>query len=406
MIEEIALALKVASWKQYRCFHEWNALGRRQNLTICVSSQRSSEQGASCPALSMSRRSAFVGIGSLIVFGRVGLAQDAATRPQPVISQKSLKDVRESSQRLIAQSRDSFNRGLVPLVDHLDQFTLASGLNLRLAALQKNRESQLEWHRLQVRNLEGVTTQLERFQQPASAGWAADVLLARLSVAQSQARLAAFEGRTNAATAAQRTIIDLARQHWDKRLDDASIGHATPMLLWRAAGLVFSSENRPLEADRNFLTQAIQATDRWNLAGSGIGREDLRDAFRFELARVDLMAAKPGTESFNQQAERAEASAEKLFDTISLFQSKGTASLYDLASVWRQRQDLHAYIEEIRPEPIPAAWKQRRSNDLSQLTRLASHTTDRRGRAAADVSYVELLALAENAVTSDASAVK
>lgn len=373
---------------------------------IGISSQRSSELGTSCLAFSRSRRSALVGIGSLIVFGLDGHAQDAASRSQPVISQKSLNNVRETSQRLIAQSRDSFDRGLVPLVDHLDQFTLATGLNLRFASLQKNRETQLEWHRLQVRNLEGVTTQLERFQQPASAGWAADVLLARLSLAQSQARLAAFEERTNAATTAQRTIIDLARQHWDKRLDDASIGHATPMQLWRAAGLVFSSENRPLEADRNFLIQAIQATDRWNLAGSGIGREDLRDAFRFELARVDLMSAKPGTESFNVQAERAETSAKKLFDAISQFQSKGTASLYDLASVWRQRQEMHSYIEEIRPEPVPSAWKQRRSNDLSQLTRLASQTADRRGRAAADVSYVELLALAEKAVTSDASAVK
>lgn len=406
MIEKTALALKVTRGNNAVVFMSRTIQGRRPDLIIDISSQKSSERGPLCLAISMTRRSVLVGLGSLIVFSSDGLAQDAASRPRPVISQKSLSNVRDASQRLIAQSRDSFNRGLVPLVDHLDQFSLAAGLNLRFATWQKNRETQQEWHRLQVRNLEGVTTQLERFQQPAAAGWAADVLLARLSLAQSQLQLATFEGRTNAAASAQLAIIDLARQHWDRRLDDATIGHAAPMQLWRAASLVFSSENRPLDADRNFLTQAIQATDRWNLAGSGLGREDLRDAFRFELARMDLLSAKPGTESFNAQAQRAEASAEKLFDTISQFQSKGTASMYDMASAWRQRQELHTFLEESLPGPVPADWKQRRSNDLTRLTRLATQTVDRRGRAAADVGYVELLALAEKALTSDASAAK
>lgn len=319
------------------------------------------------------------------------------------VSPQSLKTVRASSQRLIQQSRDSFDRGLIPLIDHLDQFTLAASLNLRLASSQKNRETQLEWHRLQVKSLGEVTTQLERFQQPASAGWEADVLLARLSLAQAQARLAAFEQKPAKADSAKRAIVDLARQHWDQRLRDAQIGHATPMQLWRAAGLVFSSENRPLEADRNFLTQAIQTSDQWNLTGAGIGRADLREAFRFELDRVELLAAKPGTESFRTQAQRAETSARKLFDTLSQYQSQGTASLYDMASVWRQRQELHAALEEGPTERLPKDWTQRRVSDLSQLRRLAAQTGDQRGRMAADVSYVELLSLAENTVMGTAT---
>lgn len=372
-----------------------------------ISAQQDFEQELSRPVFLMSRRTALFGLGALIVFVSEEFAQDAAAQTQrPVISQSSLKGIRDASQRLITQSRDSFDRGLVPLVDHLDQFSLAANLNLRLASSQTDRETQLQWHRLQVRNLDGVATQLKQFQQPASAGWEADVLLARLSLAQAQSRLAAFEGRTNTAASAQRAIIDLARQHWDKRLDDAAVGLATPMQLWRAAGLVFSSENQPLDADRNFLHQAIQATDHWKLTGTGIGREDLREAFRFELARVDLLSAKPGTESFNTQAQRAEISVEKLFDTISQFQSKGTASLYDMAAAWRQRQELHTFLEESRREPLPAEWKQRRSNDLSQLSRLATQAVDRRGRAAADISYVELLSLAEKTMTGETSAVK
>ncbi len=375
-----------------------------------ISLKQNSEERLSRRVFLMTGCTALTGFGSLVTFGPAGVAQDSASKPataqRPVISQQSLNGLRNASQRLITQSRDSFDRGLVPLVDHLDQFSLAANLNLRVASSQKNRETQLEWHRLQVRNLEGVTTQLERFQQPASAGWEADVLLARLSLAQAQSRLAAFEGRTNTVTSAQRAIIDLARQHWDKRLDDAGVGHATPMQLWRAAGLAFASENRTLDADRNFLVQAIQATDRWNLAGIGIGRDDVRDAFRFELTRVDLLAAKPGTESFNTQAQRAEASAKKLFDSISQFQSQGTASVYDLAAAWRQRQELHSFLKENQPEPLPAEWQQRRSNDLRQLGRLATQTTDRRGRTAADISYVELLSLTELTMADNTSVVK
>ena len=379
-------------------------------MTTDFSPQEGAETDLSRRAFLLSCRTALAGLGSLIAFGPHTMAQDAASQPvtakRSVISQRSLSSLREASQRLINQSRDSFDRGLVPLVDHLDQFALAANLNQRVASSQNNRETQLEWHRIQVRNLEGVTTQLERFRQPASAGWEADTLLARLSLAQAQSRLAAFEGRTNVAAAAQSAINDLARQHWDKRMGDAEVGLATPMQLWRAAGLVFSSENRPLAADRSFLTQAIQATDQWKLGGSGIGRDDVRETFRFELARVDLQSAKPGTESFQVQARQAEASAEKLFDTISQFQSKGTASLYDMASAFQRRQELHVLLEDKRPESVPTEWKQRRLNDLSQLSRLASQTTDRQGRAAADVSYVELLSLAEKTLTEKASTVK
>ncbi len=379
-------------------------------MTTDISPQKKAETELSRHAVLISRRTVLAGLGAFFAFGPDGVAQDAASRSvtaqRPVISQKSLNSLRVASQRLIDQSRDSFDRGLVPLVDHLDQFSLAANLNQRLATSQNNRETQLEWQRLQVRNLEGVANQLERFRQPASAGWEADALLARLSLAQAQSRLAAFEGRPDTVAAAQRAINDLARQHWDKRMDDAEMGLATPLQLSRAAGLVFSSENRSLAADRNFLTQAIQATDRWNLAGIGIGRDDVRETFRFELARVDLQSAKPGTAVFNAQAQRAEASVEKLFDTISQFQSQGTASLYDLASAWRQRQDLHTFLEDSRPEPLPAEWQQRRSNDLRQLGRLATQTADRRGRAAADISYVELLSLSETTLTGKTSTVK
>ncbi len=374
------------------------------------SAKKHSEKELSRRLFLMSRCTALAGLGSLLAFGPAGVAQDAASQPaaaqRPVISQKSLNGLRIASQRLIDHSRDSFDRGLVPLVDHLDQFSLAANLNLRLASSQKNPEMQLEWQRRQVRNLEGVANQLQRFRQLASAGWEADTLLARLSLAQAQLRLAALEGRTNTAAAAERAISDLARQHWDKRMNDADVGLATPLQLWRAAGLVFASENRTLAADRNFLTQAIQATDRWNLAGTGIGRDDVRETFRFELARVDLQSAKPGTAAFNAQAQRAEASVEKLFDTILQFQSKGTTSLYDLASAWRQRQELHTFLAESRPEPLPTEWQQRRSNDLRQLDRLVTQTADRRGRTAADISYVELLSLAEKSLTSETSAVK
>ena len=44
---------------------------------------------------------------------------------------------------------------------------------------------------------------------------------------------------------------------------------------------------------------------------------------------------------------------------------------------------------------VPKTWKQRRESDLRGLQKLATNTTDRRGRNAADTTYVEVLSLAE-----------
>lgn len=394
--------LSIWKWLRENMILQKEAYSRRgrPNLATqsCVTKRSMNER--TCHERFLTCLAALVGAVSLFAMAPVVLAQNAAAPAAPeqtrTISPQSLKAVRSTSQRLIQQSRDSFNRGLIPLVDHLDQVTLAASLNLRLASSQKNRETQLEWHRLQVRHLEEVATQLDRFQQPASAGWEADTLMARLSLAQAQVRLASFEKQAGKAELAQRTAGDLARKHWDQRLRDAQIGHATPMQLWRAAGLVFSSENRSLNADRQYLTQAIQAADRWNLEAPGLSRADLRDALQFELDRVELLAAKPGTNSFRTQAQRAETSSQKLFDTLAQYQTQGTASLYDVATAWHHRQELHVALAENQKDPLPNDWTQRRVADLNRLRRIAAQTTDQRGRIAADLSYVELLSLAEN----------
>lgn len=305
------------------------------------------------------------------------------------------QETRATSRRLFDQSRDSFERGLMPLADHLDQLSLATNLNLRLANATNQPDVQRDWQSQLVRQLEGVAAQLERFQQPASAGWQADVFLARFGLANAQARLATMSGQREIAAAAQNRAAEFARKHWVTRLDDSSIGHASAMQIWRAASLLNKAEQQPAGTGREVLVQAIQATDRWSFLDAGIGRGDLREALQYELARVDLQESKPGTTAFDTNAQRAESLLVKLHATSMQFQSKGTASLYDVASTWRERSELHSFLQSAGDGIVPKTWQQRRESDLRSLKRLASNTADRRGRNAADATYVEVLSLAE-----------
>ena len=111
------------------------------------------------------------------------------------------QETRTTSRRLFDQSRDSFERGLMPLQDHLEQLSFATQLNLRLAGATNQRDVQRDWQAQLVRQLEGVAGRLEQFRQPASAGWESDVLLARFSLAEARAQLAKFDDKPELAAA-------------------------------------------------------------------------------------------------------------------------------------------------------------------------------------------------------------
>lgn len=344
------------------------------------------------------RREWLASVAGALFASSVVTAQDQVPTKAVTISPQVWQETRATSRRLLDQSRDSFERSLMPLADHLDQLAVATNLNLRLAGATNQREVQRDWQAQLVRQLEGVAAQLERFQQPASLGWQADVFLARFSLADAQARLAKFENRPELAAAMQIRAAEFAQQHWAKRLDDSSVGHASAMQIWRATNLLNNAEGRPVGTDRNVLRQAIDATDRWSFLGAGIGRNDLRQAFQYELARVDLQESKPGTEVFAANAQRAESLLIQLHETTTQYQAKGTASLYDVATTWRERSELHSQLQSAGADFVPKTWKQRRESDLRGLQRLATNTTDRRGRNAADTTYVEVLSLAEQTV--------
>jgi hypothetical protein len=318
-----------------------------------------------------------------------------ASTSRVAVADSDLRDAQTTGQRLLDQSRDSFGRGLMPLPDYLDQLSMATELNVRLARSTNQKVVQHQWVSSQVRQLESAVTQLNRFQQPASAGWQADLFLAKFSLAAAQFQLAKLDDRPEQAEAAQTRAAEFARQHLDKRMDDASIGHASPLETWRAISLLNQTESRSSLANRAALQDAFDAAKRWNVTGAGIGRNDLRDALEYELARVDLNESMPGTQAFTKNAERAESILVKLQQTATRYHSTGTASLYDVAATWRERSELHAFLQSKGEDFVPKAWKQRRDSDLQDLQRLAARTTDLRGRHAADRTYIELLSLVE-----------
>jgi len=108
-----------------------------------------------------------------------------------------------------------------------------------------------------------------------------------------------------------------------------------------------------------------------------------------------LQESTPGTQAFSANAQQAESLLVRLHETTTRYQSKGTASLYDVATTFRERTELHSFLQSAGGDAVPKAWQQRRAADFRSLQRLATNTTDRRGRNAADTTYVGVLALAE-----------
>lgn len=357
-------------------------------------------EASSSLLMPFTRRECLSSLSGMVLTATALRGQDK-TPAQPVSAKAATiapavwQETRTTSQRLVQQSQASFVSGLMPLVDHLEHLSVATGLNLKLAGAAQQRDAQRDWNNRHVRQLEAVVTQLQRFQQPASAGWEADVLLARYSHADAQARLAKFENRPELAASLQSQAAEFARQHWVKRLDDSSIGHSSAMQVWRAASLLSSTDGRSATTDRRFLLQAIDATDRWNFLGAGIGRNDLREAFQYELARVDLQDSKPGSAAFSQKAQQAEAHLVHLHETTLQFHANGTTGLHDVAATWRERAELHAFLQSSGENAVSNSWKQRRESDLRSLEKLAQRTTDVRGRNGADVTYVAVLSLSE-----------
>lgn len=311
---------------------------------------------------------------------------DAATQPEPKAprySPEAQERIQATSVRLADSSFDSFQRGLMPLHDHLDQIQLAADTEFRLAGKAGTGAVAARY----LERVRQVERALREFDAPNAEGWRADLFLARAMVAQAEYDLATVEQNATVAEFAAQRARTLAERHLIERNFDSSVGLASLPSLLHAEMLTPDGAAR----GRELLEQAVLQTRRWNELGAGIGRSDKLAEAEFELARFDFFTAFDSKDQDVEESFQAasEASARLLKDKIGFYKN-GTASLYEIARSWRNMQEIVEYAAATKNGVRQETLDQSRAN-LAQLVELATAKEDRQGRIGADLAYVNLL---------------
>jgi hypothetical protein len=305
---------------------------------------------------------------------------------------------------LSASSDDSFRRGLMPLGDHLRQLTLSYSLRQNVSGFGVGETRQA----LNARELERyreIVGQLEQFNQPASRGWAGDLALAHTYLARAEAESAYLAGEKGEMLGALNRQVEWSQRQLQSREFDAVLGIATPQAvveaaqLERRAGLDAMPRNptpeeyRPaFQAYRDQLQGVADMVKRWSEQGEGIGRVDRLHQVRFELAQTDAVL---GTLNKNEMARRtalktAEKELTALYQAQQEFRARGTASLFDLARTWSDRQSIYDQAADLKGFRSQESIKSH-AKDFEQLQQFANQTGDHRGRLAADVEFISAL---------------
>jgi len=354
----------------------------------------------------------FAILAAFLALAETSQAQDPAAGRQKV-SRRS-KDAppyaaaAATSQQLREESHDSFVRGLLPLSDHLEHLGLVYEAEARHAydtlqrqtkgTYESNRATRFDQKQLErtfrpvyqarLTALEDVVQRLEAFQQPASTGWEADVALAKVALNRAQLETARLLGMKGAVIELTEAEERLAAEHYWKRLEDARVGQASLPALVQAVSLL----NISPEFRRNMLQSVAEQTVIWEMEGAGIGRSDAVTRAQLDLSWLDgYKERRDGSIKVNDAAWReSDQLAATLFEQRAELYPKGTATLGDLSRTWHLRQQMHQIADEAHYE-MPKASVEQHNRNLALLKEAAGATTDRRGRAAADVTFVALL---------------
>ena len=333
-------------------------------------------------------------------------------KPLRPLSRDDHRQLRQSvgiADRLSAESRRAFNRGLMSLDHYADQVASAVTIQTTVAGMRESKSDLQRAYQMQVELWEDATRRLRTFGQPASKGWAADLKYAELLKTDSEIALARNrnlrDDRLRLPSLVERRN-ELAREHFELRSHDLKVGLATLPQLARAASKLelkhSPQENSTIEnsnvssaviAYRDTLKNVVIDQTRVLFeTGAGLGRPDRLALAHSELARIEAQITERSDSipAASANLDKAEKYAREAFQTQLKYFQKGTASLADLSRVWTIRHAIHSQHNRIDETPYQKLATRLRS-DLDRLNELADSTRDLRGRNAADVTYVRSL---------------
>jgi hypothetical protein len=309
---------------------------------------------------------------------------------------RALTVAQRTATELLEHSQSAFRRGLMPLRDYMEQSALATQIEVQL--LNANGARPTSALQQQVDRLRDVRNRLQRFNQPAAEGWAADAALAEWAFANAELDLALTNGDVVAEKEAATRRQAWATEHLRRRRSDANIGAASLPAVSQAESLAVDSSLSDGEwtlrtAEYRLQLERVEArTAEWAERGAGIGRADRLLQAQAAIDLENLVSVTDDGEAVvnSELLQTADTKLRELFDTQAEFHRHGTAELYDLAQTWLAWRNLH---QTAAPTPGLLSEKQlgERARALESLQTLADRTQDRRGRMTADVTFVQLL---------------
>lgn len=282
---------------------------------------------------------------------------------------------------------DAFSRGLMPMRDYARHLDIVENLFAASSDLRRNTRRKRYAVDAHAQRLAEAAGKIKSLNQPATKGAAAELLLARFLTAHTRDRSLAMrrggKPRSNPETAAA------AMKYFKKIKEDHSIGLADDRQLADAAVLTAQAASPAKQAEA-WKAVAKSAEDRAKKLATIPGN-------RFAITIAHLQAVADEAVAFSSRnagrksdADRALLAAIKHrdaeFQVLQKRSTTKTASLYQLARSWSDRFRMQAGLTD-EHSPTTRAM----SSDLRTIEKLAETITDRRGRNAADLLYVQAL---------------
>jgi hypothetical protein len=337
-----------------------------------------------------------------------GTTSGSGTKPLPA---QQVSRVHQLTTRLVAESRDAWMRGLMDQPSYAAWLDIAATAQLRIAQHQGDQSRVVQTLREHVVLWSEAAEQLERFNQPASHGWLADLTHARVMELRAKLRFSIAMGH-GLSDQDQQVYAELVSQHQELRRQDYETGTGTAASVLSAASLVderlvIPGKEESGTGDQPSTSVASFRIDRpvaLKAAIDQIRQPVYLDAYPLAVATRDVADDGSAIDSASQFVRFLETPADNRRSQGFLTQldqnaeemsarqfashRTGTATAGGMLQRWWMHESLAAAVMEGESD---STFQESQTGRLRQIHQLAVSMQDRRGRNSADVTAAETL---------------
>jgi len=320
--------------------------------------------------------------------------------------EQQLQQTEKNVNELIGQSSNSFERGLMSLVDYNLALNIAFNSKIEVAQIRQTKRAKITLLSAKQRLIQQAVEQLQNFNQPAAQGWYGDVAHAKLLLAQNQYEIAREIKDKNAQQIALDQIVKNSDDYFFIRKAELQVGEADLSDFRRASRSVYvANQERNLffGSDKYNASNAadfarglgeIKSEVEWMAnRGAGLGRSDLLELSKAQLTYAqgiyfhELKQPAKSRELFSESMKHAKVAWSERINT---YYPLGTASLHDVTSSWIMWKASEMKYAELKT-PNDSTDDMGMKAGLDRMVNAAEMISDRRGRLASDISLVRCL---------------